>query len=335
MKNYSKILLVVMIVVAFTAGTGFAKWNKYNDGAWLGIYMQSIDAELAEEFELTQKYGVFVDDVIDDSPAEEAGIKDGDIIIFFDGQKITDSDELVKILEEKNADDEVTIKVIRDGSEEEIAVILGDKPDDEYYIRKINKIPKIEKRILCLDANESTSYIGVMLSDLSHQLGDYFGVKKGRGALITEVEKDSPAEKAGFKAGDVIIAIDDELVRDNDDVIELVMEMEAGDKAAIKILRDKKEKEITVEIGERKGLKHLGCFKNFDKDIDIVIPNMKGHCYGDFDDIEDMDMIYKFHDIDDLKELSEPGKLNKEMKQLKKELKSLKKELKEIQKKLE
>ena len=335
MKNYLKVLLVVMIAVAFTTSTGFAGYQKYNDGAWLGIYMQSVDDELAEKFELTQKYGVFVNEVIDDSPAKEAGIKDGDIIIFLNGQKITDSDELVEILEEKDVDDEVTVKVVRDGDEKDITVTLGVKPDDKYYYQKYYKSPKLQKKFIHLDVNESTSYMGVVLSDLSRQLGDYFGVKKGRGALITEVEEESPAEKAGLKAGDVIIAIDDETVKDHDDVVELVTEKEAGDQASVKIIRDKKEKVITVEIGEREGLEHLGYLKNLDKDIDIVIPHMKGHWYGDFDDIKDIDKIYKFHDLDDLKDLSESGELNKEMDQLRKELQALKKELKEIQKKLE
>ena len=95
------------------------------------------------------------------------------------------------------------------------------------------------------------AWLGVHLLDLNEQLGDYFGVEDGDGVLVTEVEEDSPAERAGLKAGDVITGLDDRTVADSDDLVKAIRRHEEGDTVTVHFLRRGKKKHARVELGER------------------------------------------------------------------------------------
>lgn len=94
------------------------------------------------------------------------------------------------------------------------------------------------------------AWLGVQLRELGEQLGAYFGAKDG-GALVESVVADSPAQKAGFQAGDVILALDGEPVADPDDVITTVRGKEKGDTIEAKVLRKGKEMTLKAELAER------------------------------------------------------------------------------------
>ena len=95
------------------------------------------------------------------------------------------------------------------------------------------------------------AWLGVHLLDLNEQLGDYFGVEDGDGVLVTEVEEDSPAERAGLKAGDVITGLDDQTVTDSDDLVKAIRRHEEGDTVTVHFLRRGKKKHVRVKLGER------------------------------------------------------------------------------------
>jgi len=96
------------------------------------------------------------------------------------------------------------------------------------------------------------AWLGVQVRELGEQLGAYFGAKDG-GALVESVVADSPAQKAGFQAGDVILALDGEKVADADDVISTVRGKEKGDKIEARVLRKGKELTLEAELAEREG----------------------------------------------------------------------------------
>ncbi|MBK7701544.1 MAG: PDZ domain-containing protein [bacterium] len=96
------------------------------------------------------------------------------------------------------------------------------------------------------------AWLGVQVRELGEQLGAYFGAKDG-GALVESVVEDSPAAKAGFQAGDVILALDGEPVADPDDVITTVRGMEKGDQLEARVLRKGKEMTLKAELAEREG----------------------------------------------------------------------------------
>lgn len=266
MSNLAKLGLVLVIVALVLVGTATTRSGKSAD-AWLGVYTQSVDADLARAFDLAVEHGAIVNEVVEDSPAEEAGLEDGDVIVAFDGSKVFDADDLLDLIDDSSPGDEIELTISRDGKEKQITVQLGKEPGRKarggwgrlFGRGNVFGVPSMPAppaapdlpQIYSFSGGGSRSFLGVSLSDLSDQLGDYFGVEDGRGALITEVEDDSPADEAGLEAGDVIVAIEDEEVDDYDDVIDIVAETEEGDKVVVAVIRDRKELDIEVEIGER------------------------------------------------------------------------------------
>ncbi len=94
-------------------------------------------------------------------------------------------------------------------------------------------------------------WLGVRLQDLTEQLGDFFGVEDGHGALVTEVEDGSPAAGAGLKAGDVIVEVGGERIEDSDDVAWAVRFRDPGDRVELRIVRKGKRRTVEVELAER------------------------------------------------------------------------------------
>ncbi len=320
MKRLCYLMLGAIVVAGLVAGQGMAKSYKSSGKAWLGVYTQAVDDELTEAFDLPVSHGVIVNRVVKDSPADKAGLNEDDIIIRFDGSKITDADELVEMVGEDQPGDEVAVTVMRGDDELELEVTLGERPGGSKSVW-ITKNPKKEDFFFSFDYNEYP-YMGVSLLDLTRQLGDYFGIDKGRGALITDVIKDSPAAAAGLKAGDVIVAIDGDEVFDTEDVEDLIEDKKAGDKVEVSVIRNKEQKKFTVEVTENEEAPEAYYFKQFyGPNFGFTLPKMKG----------------KFHDL-----IPTPGQYDdalgeyqEEMKKLKKELKSLREEMQELRDKLE
>lgn len=259
MKSFIKLSLVVMALAAMIGAMALAKSSRSDRGAWLGVVTQSVDYDLAEAFDLEVKYGVIVNELIEDSPAEEVGLKIDDIIVAIDSEEITDYDDLVDLLDEREVGDKVTISLIRDGEKLEVVVELAKRPRGRLiWDRGSNYSFEFGN-----SSRSSHAYIGVHVTDLSSQLGEFFGVDKGRGALVREVEEDSPAEEAGLKAGDVIIAIDSDKMRDAGDVAEYIFDTEPGDKVSITVVRDKAEVTLEVEVDESHGSRFGGLLDGF------------------------------------------------------------------------
>jgi predicted metalloprotease with PDZ domain len=337
MKKVCYLTVAAMAVLGLVVSPATAKSYKGSKKAWLGVYTQTVDQKLVEAFDLSVKYGAFVNEVVEDSPADEAGLEEDDVIISFDGSKITNSDELAKAISEHHPGDEVILTVVREGDEVELKVTLEKRSGYDKSIW-ITQNPNNWDYHYSFDYNDDNQpYIGVSLLDLTSQLGDYFGVDKGRGALITEVLKDSPAEKAELKAGDVIVSIDGDEVFDSKDIRDLISEKEPGDKVEVTVIRDKKERKLSVEVAEAEkesdAYSHIFLQQLHGPDIDIMAPKMKAKAklralqsipplpVLDPDDFPDLDP-------DDFDELQQ------EMKKLKKELKSLHKEMEELREKL-
>lgn len=318
-RNVLMISLSLLLLLVLASSQAFARGD---DDGWLGVYTQDIDKDLIEAFDLKTDHGVIIKMVVSESPAEKAGLKQGDVILAFDGVKLTDADQLADLVGDHASGDQVEIDILRKGKKETIAVELGEREDEFSGFGKkwVGTMPGSKDAFKFFYQMESSgAYMGVSLDDLNSQLGEYFGVEKGKGALITEVMKDSPAEKAGLKAGDVIVNIDGMEVEGAADVKEIVMDTEEGDKIEVSVLRDRKQMEFSVEIEESPedyfGMGNI--VPGFDEDL-IFLPKTKGLFRGDFD-----------VDMPDMEELQE------EMEALQRELKKMQHELQDIKTKLE
>lgn len=338
MNKYLKTALLTICMMMLVVGGIYAVKNKAGDGGWLGVYMQSVDYDLAEVFDLPVSYGVIINRVMDDSPADQAGLKEEDIIVGLDGHKITGSDDLVELLRDLSSGEEISLTILRDGDEKKIKVELTENPDPDFMFFDSPRSPKALRALRGLKVPKppraprsyqyfndfsfdlsSSSYIGVSLSSLSDQLGDYFGVKDGEGALVTEVEEDSPAEKAGIKAGDVIVGVDGSDVDGYGDIQKAIRKKSPGDEVTVNIIRNRKKTDLMVEVGERD--QHgYNYFFGDGSDLDIAIPDVSHFFDAHFDKAE-----YSF----------EVEKYKKEMEELKFNMKKLKQELGEIKKMLD
>ncbi len=345
MKNILKITAVLVLALIVIFSIGFAKSSKYSKSGWLGLEVQSVDEKLADAFDLEVDYGVIINAVVDDSPADEADLEEGDLIVAIDNQKVLDLYDLTDYLEDSDFDDEVTLTIYREDDKFDVTVELdkstryyrGDDDNDSPFYFKAPKTPRAPKAINPIinipNFRFSTkniryrdhAFMGVHLSNLTKQLGEYFGVKKGRGALITEVVEDSPAQEAGIVAGDVIIRMDDEKVYDYNDVTDLLGDYEPGDKLTLTILRNKQEKQIALTLDTDEDSYDEGRIYYKGQDITIDIPRMSGLHQGYYIDHDD-DVHWSFHydddDIedfmDDLEEyLDEIDDFNEELDELK------------------
>ena len=243
----SGLIAAVLLGLALAAGTATAK--PLSEGGFLGVYTDELDIAMLEALHYDGE-GVLVQDVVKESPADEAKIKPGDILVKFNDRTITSPRSLERALWRTDPGDKATVELWRDDKARTVTVTLADRPEPDpstFFFQKgswlgdsLNyEMPKV-------------GYLGVNLDNLGDQLADYFGAKDG-GVLIESVEKDSPADEAGFKAGDVITQIDKLPVEESGDVSKRIREHKKGDKVEITILRDKKEKKITATLGEKEG----------------------------------------------------------------------------------
>ena len=260
-------LVAVAMMLSLLASAAAARTadTQKSAGPWIGVYSQKIDRDLKEAFNLDGADGVVIVDVAHDSPADEAGLRRKDIIISFNGKKVTSPDLLADYVQETHSGDSVVVVYSHRGEQKTATVVVGRRPREERDLA-LNipappavpmppmppMPPKSLNRIFTY-SSMSDSYIGVGISDLTKQLGEYFGVKNGEGVLVTEVFKDSPAEKAGLAAGDIIVLADGKAVAETVDLQDIIGEKNEGDKLAIGYIRRGARSEATVEVAKDSG----------------------------------------------------------------------------------
>jgi serine protease Do len=317
------LIILSAVIIALPSAFITAQTGRDSD-AWFGVYTQTIDPDLKEAFNLDSDYGVIIKMVVPDSPADKAGVRQGDIILRFDGKKVGTAEDLVDFVGAREPGDEVDVRVIRKGKEIVLTAELGKRDYYEKYDDDLRKysaaVPRTLLKTYKFDKfSFADTYVGVTLENLNTQLGEYFGVRDGKGALIVEVIPESPAEKAGLKAGDVIVKIDGKEVDELSDVKDVVSSSKKGDRLKLMVLRDRQEKEFTLEVEETPDdFDFLGGWTPdyiFDDDY-LFVPRMKGLFRGNFED--------RLFDREELEKSIE--ELKREMKNLRRELDDLKKE---------
>jgi len=154
---------------------------------YLGVYLQPLDEELAKSFDLPEIKGAVVAQVIKDSPAEKAGIMEGDVIIEYDGNKVEDVKDLQLKVANTPVGKKVPIVVWRDKKKITIYVTIGEMPEEVVVAEK-----------------EEKSWRGIKVSSLTEDIKSHFRIEDTDGVVIIEVETGSPADESGIKVGGVI-----------------------------------------------------------------------------------------------------------------------------------
>lgn len=268
-----------------------------SEGGYLGVQTEEVTRENIGKLGLREVRGVAIAKVLDGSPAQSAGLQDGDVIVSVNGDEISSGRKLTRLISEISPDHTAKITVLRGGSEREISVTLGKRPAPKFAegsffpegwgnfdLRKMPEFDKFEFKMPDLEKLEkyriepgtpgepfafsfgNRRQIGVSLTPLSKQLSDHFGVTNG--AMVNTVRQDSPAAKAGLKAGDVILEVDGKAI--------------SGELDVARAIAEKKEGEITITYirgGQRQTLRVMpekgeGSF--FEWDGDVPAPDRPG-----------------------------------------------------------
>ncbi len=177
---------------------------------YLGVQMQAIDSDLAEQFSLKNKDGAIVVEVLPGSPAAKAGLEAGDVITKFQGKDVKDGRALKFSVAGISPGTKVAVEVLRQGKMEKLDIKVGEQPKDMSLARSSSS-PKSEGTLN-----------GVGVADIEPAARREFGISsRVQGALVTEVEPTSAAAAAGLQPGDVIQEINREPVRTAEDAVKL------------------------------------------------------------------------------------------------------------------
>jgi serine protease Do len=181
---------------------------------YLGVSIQAVTPELAKEFNLGDESGALVGEVRSDTPAADAGLKEGDVIVELNGKKISDSRHLRLMVAQTPPKTKVTLKIIRDGKTKTLTATLAALPDEFTGGPRDEQSERGEAKVDALD--------GVEVADLDARARRQNDIPASvRGALVTNVVADSTAAEAGLRPGDVILEINRQPVRSADDAVEL------------------------------------------------------------------------------------------------------------------
>jgi membrane-associated protease RseP (regulator of RpoE activity) len=221
---------------------------------FLGVYAEDISKENQSKYNLSQVRGVGVTRIVKDSPAEKAGLRQGDVIVRIDGENVTSVRKLNRVVSEIAPDQSVRVTISRGGSEQELTATMGRRSMTNTFSGLLKNSPGAwEWEGPMLNNNDGpfvfnfagSRRIGISTTELTKQLADYFGITGGKGVLVTSVSEDGPAAKAGLKAGDVITAIDGEPVDSTGDIARVINQKKDGE-VAITIVRNKSQQTLRV-----------------------------------------------------------------------------------------
>ena len=240
-------LLVLAVVLAFVSyGSAQGQTKSFSNSSskrgWLGVEIKDVTKRLKEQENLTVSEGAYVTNVVEDSPAEEAGIKEGDVIVNVDGKTIEDGDDLTNVVRRIKPKTEVKVEFVRGSDKKTVTAKIGKTSGAQtfaygfgngmrmmtppaFHTPPMPRLPKMHGGNFFFSDEAN----GLELQSLSKQLAEYFEVPDREGMLIANVEKGSSAEKAGFKAGDVLTKVEGEPIRDLDDLHDALRDTEGKD----------------------------------------------------------------------------------------------------------
>jgi serine protease Do len=203
---------------------------------YLGVGIQDLSQDLAKSFGIKHAKGALVSDVKEEGPADQAGLKQGDVIIAYQGAPVEDAVALQRLVTSTGVGMKVPVKVIRDGHEKDLTVTIGEQLDT-------TKIAKAE-------AGEADyAFAGVAVQDLDRETAKELGIKgKAQGVVVTGVEPESGAEKAGLMTGDVIREINRQPVKSVKEFEKASSAIKKGDHVLILINRHGNALFLTAKV---------------------------------------------------------------------------------------
>jgi serine protease Do len=225
--------------------------NEKGKSGYIGVYMQDLTEEVAKGLDLDVTKGVLISGVEDDSPAAEAGLKEGDVIVAVGGQDVDSPSDLRAAVSGFEPGAKAKLDVVRDGKTQSFTVTVGERPGHHTFSFAA---PDVDVHGLGDMSRAFAVFggprLGIDAREIENdQLGSYFGAKTG--VLVLGVEDESVAEKAGVQAGDVIQTVGDEKVTDIGDLRDAVRDFDNGDEFTIGVLRHGKTQSLKATMDEQ------------------------------------------------------------------------------------
>jgi serine protease Do len=211
---------------------------------WLGVSIQPLTQELAKSFGLTGTQGALVASVSEDSPAARAGLKEGDVIVSFDGKPVEGPRVLPSMVANTPIGRGVPVGIVRDGARQTLTVSVGNLADSREA-RATPGAPSEKGR-----ESRATERLGLALQELTPELAKQLGVQGGdKGVVVTEVKPDSPAAQAGLAAGDVIREVNRTPVQGLQDVEAGLARRQGAAQVLLRVERDGAQRYIVIAAG--------------------------------------------------------------------------------------
>jgi serine protease Do len=249
-------------------------------GSSIGVSIRDVETEDASKAKLERAGGALIERVDEESPAAKAGLREGDVVVEFDGERVRSARHFARLVQDTPSGRSVAATVVREGARQTVNVTPA--ADGGRWAGELMHLPEladgiqreVERGMRALPKDFAFDFtweggfphewegalapgmafprgrLGARLSPLSDQLAEYFGAKGG--VLVSSVDAESVGAKAGLKAGDVITAINGSSVRSPRDVAEELREVDPGSEVTLDVLRDKKPLTLKARTPERK-----------------------------------------------------------------------------------
>lgn len=236
-------------------------------GSRLGISVREVEDEDLKGAGLTTPSGAVVDDVSEESAAAKGGMRKGDIIVEFDGDRVRSARQLTRLVQETPSGRKVPAVVIRDGQRVTLNVepesgsgfgferlrSLEDWGENFAFARPVPPTPPAPAappawRMDDFFFPRGSGRLGITVDDLSPQLAEYFGTKEG--VLVTSVQDASAGAKLGLKAGDVITSVNGSVVDDPAELRRRLQNVDEGAEFTLTVMRDKKPQTLKGKLDQ-------------------------------------------------------------------------------------
>lgn len=249
------------------------KYGKVRRG-WLGVSMGFEDGK------------VKISRVVKNSPAEKAGIREGDFIKKINGKTIKTTEDVVKIIRDSKPEQKVKMELTRGNTLQSALVVIGEyggrkpriaraysystgKPIDAPFPEFREALPVLENFVYRL---EGSRVLGVEVTTLTPELAKEFSIEEGTGLLIKKIYKNTAAEKAGFRPADIIVKVGNQIINNNTDLRKVLDELKDNEAVLVELYRKGKMKKIKVVPDKRQGFGAIfDRFRNTMKDINVRI----------------------------------------------------------------
>lgn len=251
-------------------------------GAYLGVSLDEVGKDDVTRLKLSEERGALVKSVEDGSPAEKAGLKADDVIVRFQGEAIHSARQLSRLVREQPSGRNASLEVVRAGSPLKLQAALGERKQADGWNLRLPELrglaegfafdapfppeppdapraPKPPAGSRFFFGSGGPRKLGIEYQEIGDQLAKFFKLAEDRGVLIARVDQDSPAAKAGLRAGDVILKIAGKSVRDGDELREELRRIDPGSETTLSVQRDGKPFDVKVTLaGERAPARRRG-----------------------------------------------------------------------------